>query len=119
MDGKGCRDKGHTYERGIAIFFRKWWKAAKRGLQTRGGTAEAPDVDGTPWYVECKFTKGAYNPVRALEQARDGRYHEEDGKRVLRDKRPPLAVCKTNRKPTTVTLYLSDFSEMLDRLYEK
>jgi hypothetical protein len=54
--GKYQRTKGHNFERLVAKMFRRWWPEARRGYQYRDG-AEAPDVVGTPFWVECKNHK--------------------------------------------------------------
>lgn len=53
MGGAHSRTKGHSYERAIAIFYRAMGFPAKRTLQSREGF-EGADVQGTPWWVECK-----------------------------------------------------------------
>ncbi len=102
------RNKGHTFERKVAILFRRFFPQAKRGVQTRGGTAEAPDVDGTPWYIECKRMKRC-NILGALRQAEEGS--------GANDLRPPLAVCRNDRDKAVVALYLEDFLKIVERLY--
>ena len=96
---KSQRTKGHSFERQTAIAMRAIYPEAKRGLQSRGGTGEAPDVDGTPWFIECKV--GAKPPHRrAWEQARDA----SDG-------RVPVAVIKQDRAETLAIL---EFSALLE-----
>lgn len=56
--GKSQRDKGHGFERAIAREIRELGIEAKRGFQTRGGTAEEPDVKGVGrLWIECKAHK--------------------------------------------------------------
>lgn len=51
---KKSRTKGASYEREVAEAMRTVWPGAKRGIgQARSGS-EVPDVDGTPFWVECK-----------------------------------------------------------------
>ena len=118
MGGKKSRNKGHAFEREIARVFRPYFPDAKRGFQTRGGTNEEPDVKGTPWYIECKRMRRC-NPLAALRHAEEALYvTAEEGTR-RKDPRPPLAICKNDRERATVTLYLDDFMNMVDRIYEK
>ena len=70
------RTKGHNFERVVASDLKQIFPEAKRGLaQARGNGRECPDVDGTPFHVECK--RGKRVSIRAaLAQARaatDGR----------------------------------------------
>ncbi|MHC4621473.1 MAG: hypothetical protein ACYTEQ_27340 [Planctomycetota bacterium] len=51
--GRGARRKGHDFERHVAQLFRRWFPDARRGLQYQDGE-HCPDVQGTPFYVECK-----------------------------------------------------------------
>lgn len=89
----GGRAKGHGYERTVAGYLRSIYPTAERGLQSRGGGEEVPDVNGTPLWVECKRHRkvpGALSLYyRAREEASDGRpavlVLKEDG-------RPEVAV---------------------------
>lgn len=98
MGGKASRDKGHSFERRVAKDLREVFQDAKRGFQTRGGTKEEPDVDGTPFYIECKAHKKC-NRKKAWKQADDAKAPG----------RIPVAVCKDDYKPITVTMLASDF----------
>jgi Holliday junction resolvase len=53
---KMSRTKGHSFEREIARKFRRWFPNARRGLQYQDGE-HCPDVQGTPFYIECKRYK--------------------------------------------------------------
>lgn len=73
--GKRSRNKGAEFERAVAIALRGIWPNAKRGVgQSQTGNNGA-DVEGTPFWVECKtgkfFTlKGA---IAQGEKETDGR----------------------------------------------
>lgn len=73
----GGRTKGHGYERTVAGYLRAIYPTAERGLQSRGGGAEVPDVNGTPLWVECKRFRKVPSALslyyRAREEANDGR----------------------------------------------
>lgn len=98
------RTKGHSFERHVAAALRGVYPDSKRGYQTRGGTTEAPDVDGTPWFIECKV--GARpNIMAAMQQARDAT-----------DGRPVLAVTKRDREEPLVTMELPTFLGMIECL---
>lgn len=101
--GKRSRDKGAAFERAIAITLRSVWDAAKRGIgQARAG-GEVADVEGTPYWIECKHRRrvsvqGAF--VQATE-ATDGR--------------PPVVISRENRGPLLVTMGLSDWLDLVER----
>jgi len=95
--GKANRIKGHSFERKIAIELREIYPEAKRGYQARGGTSAAPDVDGTPFFIECK--KGKRTNIKAAwKQALDNT-----------DGRPPIAITKDDNQVTMVTMSLVTF----------
>ena len=75
-------------------------EGVKRGYQTRSGS-EAPDVDGTPFWIECKRGKRT-NLRGALRQAL-----------AAKDDRPPIAICKDDRQDIMVLLLLDDFLDIL------
>lgn len=66
------RRKGANFERDIARALRAVWPDARRrgGAQADGRGCE-PDVDGTPFWIECKRTKTSTHAQRVawLEQA--------------------------------------------------
>lgn len=98
------RTKGHNFERWVAKIFRPLFPATKRGYQARDGTKAAPDVDGTPWYIECKV--GAHPNIRAaVLQAKAGT-----------DGRPVLVVTRRDHEEPLSTMILSDFMVLLQRL---
>lgn len=72
--GKSQRTKGHAFERAIAARLRGVYPHSRRGLQSRDGS-NAPDVDGTPWWIECKKGKApsAYGAIAQADAATDGR----------------------------------------------
>lgn len=93
--------KGKTFERDVAKALRVVYPEARRGLaQPRSGD-ETPDVEGTPFWVECKVGQ-RINVQAALSQAQDAT-----------DGRPPLAICKVDREPATATMLLSDFINLV------
>jgi hypothetical protein len=96
MPGRASRRKGHNFERAMARELRALWPGAKRGYQ-REGEDQRPDVDGTPYWIECKRGKRTSIPaaMRQAEKASDGR--------------PPVAICKDDQKQATVTMRLEDW----------
>ena len=93
--GKSQRTKGHSFERKIARILRSIWPDAKRGFQTRGGTAEAPDIEGTPFWIECK--KGKRTNIKAAMRQAEGQ------------DLPPVAITQDDRQDVLVTMKLEDW----------
>lgn len=92
MGGSYSRRKGHNFERWVAAQFREHgFPDAKRGQQTRFGS-DAPDVDGTPYWIECKVGKRVY-PIRAFFQAQDARTLSR-----VNGNRPIIVVTKLDRQ---------------------
>lgn len=93
------RRKGHDFERHIALWLRKFWPGAKRGLgQARDGS-EVCDVEETPYWVECKRGR-AVNVRAAMKQAEEAT-----------DGRKPIVVHKSDNGPTLVTMKLEHWLE--------
>lgn len=100
MSGLRSRRKGHGFERAIAIRLREIFPEARRGLQYRDG-AEACDVEGTPFHVECKRMKKV-SVKAAFEQA----VRDSNG-------RTPVLIYKEDRGEEMVVLRFSDFLKLL------
>jgi hypothetical protein len=102
--GKREREKGRRGEQELARIFRsrlpRLAERIKRGWQTRLGSDD-PDVNGLPWWVECKVGK-APNILAALRQADKA----SDG-------RPSVACTKKDYGEWLVTLRLSDWLDMI------
>jgi len=109
LSGKGCRRKGHGFERLVAKVLRSracTYPSASRGNQSNPNVT-VPDVDGTPFWIECKRTKISPKIQAALVQA------SNDAK-AANDTRPPLAITKQDGKPIVVSMYMPTFIEMLN-----
>jgi hypothetical protein len=103
--GRSQRIKGRAWEQTVARLFRALFgEKVKRGWQTRAGS-DAPDVDGTPWFIECKKGK-RIAILAALEQAKKA----SDG-------RPPLAVTYEDRGDKIASMYLGDFMALIHEWY--
>ena len=100
------RTKGAAFERLVAHALATIYPDACRGVgQARRGS-DLADVEGTPWWVECKVGQRP-NIHGALRQARDAT-----------DGRPCLVVARKNGaggRPAvdTVTMSLGDFLRLL------
>ena len=104
--GKAERRKGHDFERKIARRFRELFPESKRGFQTRGGTAEEPDVIAGPFAIECKHGKRP-NIRAAYEQARSA---------------PgvwPIAITRKDRDVVLVTMGFDDFFDLIAEWQER
>jgi hypothetical protein len=106
--GKLSRTKGASFERTIANELRDALRlpreAARRGLQSRGGGAEVPDVevDGLPLHFETKHS-GSISPAAALRQA--ARDSLTRGIPLL-----PVVILKRDRVAPVVFMYGADFA---------
>ena len=113
--GAMSRNKGSTWEREVARRLREvFGGGVGRGIgQTRGGSAEAPDVDGVPgWWVECKHGKQP-NLRAALEQARTAEEVWRSHHTAATTRRRPVAFVKDDRRAPMVLLSMEDFIDLL------
>ena len=102
---KFSRDKGKRFERQIAKDMRcLYGDGVKRGWQARQGQ-DAPDVDGTPWWIECKH-HAKVNWRQAFYQASEARIMAED-------ERPQVAICKDTHGLTVAIMLYDDFATLL------
>jgi Holliday junction resolvase len=103
MGGKASRRKGAGFERDLA---KRWrdnglFPEAKRGLMQSRCAREAPDVEGTPYWVEAKCGKKP-RLYAAFDQAA-----------AATDGRPLLVVAKRDRRETVVVMRLEDFEALV------
>ena len=105
----GARErlKGANFERAVARKLNEIFPGlnAKRGFQYRTGTDTA-DVIAGPMWAECKARK-VTSPGAAWHRAAS----EADKGFV------PVAICKSDRRPVTITMALEDFGELVDDLW--
>ena len=76
--GKHSRNKGSSFEREMANEFKKVYPGARRGIGQARSAKEVSDVDGTPWWVECKVGKRTNIPA-AFDQATEA----TDGRDII------------------------------------
>jgi hypothetical protein len=68
LGGKGCRQKGHQFERDVAIALRKIFPDARRHLEYQDGQAFGVDIAETGIYkFQCKRNK-KYASLSAIEE---------------------------------------------------
>ena len=108
MSGAHSRRKGARWERELVQLFREAMPGAdiKRGLQSRSGE-EVADVDLPVFWVEAKHHHKT-NVQAALKQAGD----------TAPQGRIPIAVCKSDRQPPLVAMYIDDFMEFIKEWWE-
>lgn len=78
MVGNKNRKKGHAFENQVARELSDIWYMANRNFQERGGAKDGPDVENTPYWIECKYGK-VPRVLAAIQQALD----ETDGRPIL------------------------------------
>lgn len=73
-NGVRSREKGAAHEREVANLLKAVYPEARRGIGQARSASEVSDVDGVPWWVECKHRKrvnvrGAYRQAVAARAA--------------------------------------------------
>ena len=91
--GKKAVESGKTFERAIVNLLKKYgFKDARRTHQDRQGHSKAlmaPDIEGTPYWIECsrskglKWTGGLALAERKFEQAERDCVNAQDKRDVL------------------------------------
>lgn len=105
QNGKRSRAKGAAFERYVASVFAAVYPDAKRCIgQARTAASEGCDVEGTPWWIECKV--GDRPDIHgAFKQSRKDRGNK--------DSRPIAVISQRTREPVRVTLDLDVFAGLL------
>src|SRR5690606_25493463 len=68
LSGKGCRAKGHSFERWVAKKLRKVFPKARRHLEYQQSQAQGIDIDETGIYrIQCKRGR-RYAPLTKIEE---------------------------------------------------
>lgn len=68
LNGRGCRTKGHEFERWTAEQFRKIYPEARRHLEYQMGEALGRDIANVgPYLVQCKRGK-RYSSLSAIQE---------------------------------------------------
>jgi hypothetical protein len=101
--GRRSRNKGASFERLIAIELREvFGPQVRRGLGQARNAGEVPDIDGTPYWCECKHQHRP-NIARAMLQA----------VRDSRGRKPPLVISRADNEPVFVTMGLGTFIQLV------
>lgn len=97
------RQKGASFERQMANYFREKGYDTHRGIQYRSGQEEADVVGLRGVHLELKRVENL-NLQKAMEQSiRDAK----DGEK-------PVVISKKNRQPILVTMLLDDWMEFYE-----
>lgn len=68
LSGKGCRTKGHSFERWVAETLRKIFPDAKRHLEYHSRDADGRDIEHTGQYlIQCKRNR-KYASLSAIKE---------------------------------------------------
>lgn len=106
----GRRRKGHSFERLISSLLRVLYPEAERAPQYTKGR---PDVDGTPFWIECKrLATVTYGKISAaVRQAESDAYEAKDS-------RPVWVVTKQDRGDIMVHTTLKHLMASIERVHE-
>jgi len=94
---KKSRTKGAAFEREVAVAMRAVWPDARRGGHDQHSKFGSPDVDGTPFFVECK------RYARVLRSTVLGAFQQADAAaKRAGDPRPLLVVTRADKERAVV-----------------
>lgn len=110
--GRYERRKGATFEREIANAFREVFPDARRGIGQSRSAGEVPDVDGTPFWIECKRGKSC-SVHAAMAQAVNAEQEHRAGKGQHASRRTPVAVMRRDGEDALVVMSLEDFLQLV------
>lgn len=102
------KQKGNAFENNRLELVRQWYPQANcPGPQQRGVKSEKgkqpPDIDGTPFYIECKWAAASDPTLRAARQA----LKKTDG-------RLPIGIGKQKHKPVMVAMPWEVFEHIMN-----
>jgi len=104
------REKGKRGEREVAALLREIFPTAKRGWQSRNGS-DAPDVDGTPFWIEVKRHKRAKMRPAIRQAIQDVA--------IAGDKRPPVAFTRSDGEDWFVAMRGEDWLDLVEEWKER
>ncbi len=94
---KLSRTKGAAFEREIANALKPIWPNARRGGHDQAGPHGRPDVDGSPYWIECK------RYARVLRSTVLGAFQQADAAaKRAGDPRPVLVVTRADKERAVV-----------------
>lgn len=109
--GRANKKKGKVFERAVVNDLKPTFPEAKRTIQSRQGSVEGCDVEGTPYFIECKWGQSP-SVWAALKQA--------DEKRPELDTRPSVAIVHRIHDRTIAVMSYEDWKELIMELdYQK
>lgn len=110
--GKKNREKGKRYERNCAKALKEVFPNARRLFgQARKG-CDAPDIGGTPYWIEC----GAGGTTMIQDKLRQGLRDTTACEDPRYTKKIPIAMTRTSRDEHIVSMYRDDFITLMKRL---
>lgn len=122
--GRGSREKGKTFEREVANALRAIFPNAKRSHGQSREKGEAPDVQGTEFWLECKNHR-SLNARKALEQAIEERATKNGatalaaaGITVERETNgaPVVILRHTDKRPDMAIMVAEDWLRMVEAM---
>jgi hypothetical protein len=122
--GRKSKRKGRKWEQDIARMLRPiFGEDVYRGHQDKRGGAgagEGADIEGTPFYIECRHEK-TYNWRRHLRETLAKRTEREDDRPVILvakdDTKPPNWRIGQPGTPPLAIMQLEEFLELLKKIY--
>lgn len=109
--GKAQRNKGHGFERDVAVALRHIDPTARRNVQETQ-IASVDILTDLPLAIQCKcLSQWRITPHNVWDQANNGKLNPED---------MPVGIVKIDRKsPNLAILSLDDFILMLEKIHGK
>ena len=105
--GKRARTKGHSFEREVAIAFRKVFPEARRHLEYQDSQANGVDLAETgPFRVQCKKLK-KYAPLSMIKEVQCEEWLGEI----------PVLVTAGDKETPLVALPLENFINLIGEIY--
>ncbi len=104
LSGRGCRAKGHGFEREMAIAFKKiGFTDARRHLENHKEDAKGFDLANVwPYLVQCKRNRG-YASITKIEEVQLDPF----------DPGVPILITKGDNKPPMAVMPLEHFLELV------
>jgi hypothetical protein len=119
--GKLSKRKGAGFEREIANELKEIYPTAKRGIGQMRSSAEVADVDGVPFWVECKRQQRV-NIHAAVRQAKAAVEFQIQRAKINGDlipfAKPILVVSRNNCEEPLATMFWQDLKLLLEEIEE-
>ena len=106
--GKMQRDKGARFERWVANALKHLWPESRRGILQTRSSSEVADVEGTPYWIECKHQKRP-NIHAAMAQAYEASL---ESMLTTSNFKAPVVVSKRDGEPPLVTMTFEHWTKL-------